>query len=180
MKTFTEYLTESYVNITSEHEKEVYAEQVFEILQKSYAKIGGIHGSGFSSPEDMIKNIPYWKLFKRNDKIIACVLYKDTNGRKLVALGSDGSDEGKNVAKRMLRDDIEHDRAYGEISDAVLRYLQKTYGDELHKFLVPSKEVGNILNKDVTPTGTYTYKRSIGGVEHEKAMYGSLGKKFKE
>ena len=180
MKTFIEYITESYINLSMDDEKKkTYANQVFDILQKSYAKIGGIHGSGFSSPEDMIQNIPYWKLFKRNDKIIACVLYKDRSGRKLVALGSDGSSEGKNIAKRMLRDDIERNRAYGEVSDAVLRYLQNTYGDELDKFLIPAKEAGKILNKEVTPTGIYTYRRLIGGVEHEKAMYGSLGKGFK-
>jgi len=180
MKTFIEYMAESYINLSNnDDKKKMYANQVFGILQKSYAKIGGIHGSGFSSPEDMIQNIPYWKLFKRDDTIIACILYKDKNGRKLVALGSDGSEEGKKIAKRMLRDDIERNRAYGEVSDAVLKYLQKTYGDELKEFLIPSTEVGKILKKEVTPTGDYTYKRSIGGVEHEKAMYGSLGKGFK-
>ena len=180
MKTFIEYMAESYINLSiNDDKKKMYANQVFDILQKSYAKIGGIHGSGFSSPEDMIENIPYWKLFKRDGNIIACILYKDKNGRKLVALGSDGSEEGKRIAKRMLRDDIERNRAYGEVSDAVLRYLQKTYGNDLEEFLVPSAEVGKILKKEVIPTGAYTYKRSIGGVEHEKAMYGSLGKGFK-
>ena len=131
MKIFEEYLNknllfEAYLNLTDESDKMKYATQVFDIIQQSYSKIGGIHGSGFSSPEDMVKNIPWWKLFKKDDRIIACCLYKNKNGRKLVAVASDGTPLGKDVAKRMLRDDIEFGRAYGEISDAVLRYLRRT------------------------------------------------------
>lgn len=185
MKTFKEYLTEqslteAYINLSSEEEKERYAEQVFDILQKSYAKIGGIHGSGFSSPEEMVKRIPWWKLFKRDGRIIACVLYKNTNGRKLVAMGSDGSPEGKEIAKRMLRDDIESGRAYGEVSDAVLKYLRRTYGDELEKYFVPSHSVADILHKEIEPTSKHTYKRKIGDTSHEKAMYGKTGQSFKK
>lgn len=44
------------------------------------------------SPDDMVKNIPFWKLYTKNDKVIMALLYKDKNGRKIVALGIDGSD----------------------------------------------------------------------------------------
>ena len=42
--------------------REKWVDQAWEMLNKTYAPIGGIKGSGFSSREDMIKNIPFWKL----------------------------------------------------------------------------------------------------------------------
>ena len=65
-----ELLFESYQNIFDEETKRKYANEVFELLQNAYSKIGGIKGSGFSSPEDMIQNIPFWKLFIYKGKVI--------------------------------------------------------------------------------------------------------------
>ena len=62
MVSFKEFLNESYKNITDHSEKEKYAEEVFNLLQRAYAKIGGLKGNGFQSPEDMIEKIPFWKL----------------------------------------------------------------------------------------------------------------------
>ena len=44
-----ELLFESYQNIFDEETKRKYANEVFELLQNAYSKIGGIKGSGFSS-----------------------------------------------------------------------------------------------------------------------------------
>jgi hypothetical protein len=40
----------------------------------------------------MIQNIPFWKLYTKDDNVIMAILYKEKNGRKLIALGIDGSD----------------------------------------------------------------------------------------
>lgn len=65
---FIEFLTESYINLFKEQEKEKYVDEVWDLIQTSYKPIGGIHGSGFKSKDDMIKNIPFWKLVKRGGK----------------------------------------------------------------------------------------------------------------
>lgn len=178
---FEQFLCENYKNLTSIEDKQKYKKQVWDVLDKSYQYIGGIKGSGFESIDAMLKNIPYWKIFTRNDKVIAVMLYKDKNGRKMVACGSDGSSEGKQIVKRMIQDDIRHQRAYGEISDALVGYVKKHFtADEIAKYFVKADQAGQILNKKVKPTGQFTYVRMIGGEPHEKMMYGKTHQKFKQ
>ena len=81
-------LFEHVINTSSRQDKLKYKDEVWNILQLSYQYIGGIKGSGFSSADEMVEKIPYWKLVKKNDKIVAVMLYKDKNGRKMVACGS--------------------------------------------------------------------------------------------
>lgn len=176
---FTEFLNETYKNITKITDKQKYAQQVWDVLNTSYQYIGGIKGYGFESIDSMVNNIAYWKIFTRNDKVVAVMLYKDKTGRKMVACGSDGSAEGKQIVKRMIEDDIRHQRAYGEISDALVGYVKRHFTqDEIAKYFIKSSEVGSILNKEVKPTGEFTYVRSIGGAPHEKMMYGKINQKF--
>lgn len=54
--------------------KKQYAQDVYAILQQSYQKIGGVKGSGFSSIQDMIDNIYFWKLYKQNGKVAAVLM----------------------------------------------------------------------------------------------------------
>ena len=44
MISFKEYLEEGYKNLFTDSQKRKYAEEAFAQLQKSYEKIGGIHG----------------------------------------------------------------------------------------------------------------------------------------
>jgi len=63
---FKEFIVENYKNLIGVKSREArlkYADAVWKILQDSYAKIGGIHGSGFESIEDMIEKIPFWKSY---------------------------------------------------------------------------------------------------------------------
>ena len=51
---FKEFITETFVNIigfddTAQANKEKYKDIVWQLLQKSYASIGGIKGSGFAN-----------------------------------------------------------------------------------------------------------------------------------
>lgn len=89
---FISELNENYKNfILNKDMKEKYKNEVWDLIQDSYSAIGGIKGSGFSSPDDMIENIPFWKVYTKNNKVLMVVLYKEKSGRKLVALGIDGS-----------------------------------------------------------------------------------------
>ena len=61
-KAFKEYLEEGYKNLFTDSQKRKYAEEAYAQLQKSYEKIGGIHGGGFKDVEDFIANIAFWNL----------------------------------------------------------------------------------------------------------------------
>ena len=181
MLQFLDFINENYKNITSKQHKQKYKDQVWDVLTKSYQYIGGIKGSGFENAQMMVDVIPYWKIFTRDDRVIAVMLYKDKNGRKMVACGSDGSVEGKRIVKRMIEDDIRHQRAYGEISDALVAYVLKHFTkDEIAKYFVPADQVSKILNKPVKPISQYAYTRVIGGEQHEKMMYGKPNQQFKQ
>jgi len=159
MKTFRKFLTEdlgvlteSYINLIgpkTNDEREKYADQVWDLLQKSYADIGGIHGNGFSSKQDMINNIKFWKLSKSGDKITSAIMYKDKNGRKAVALGTDGSNAGKKALFNTLGK--EFSRGYAELSGPALHAAVKTLGDETAKAVaMDSDDAADLLGKDVT------------------------------
>ena len=111
------YLTETIDNYFDYNEKQKYSQQVWDIIQRSYAPIGGIHGNGFKSIDDMIKNIPMWKIFRRGDTVKVIMLYKSKQGRKRVALGTDGSKEAKEMLAKMLIDEYRTKRTFGEVSD---------------------------------------------------------------
>lgn len=165
MKTFKEHiLTERFINLFDTSTKHRYADEVWDILQNSYKEIGGIKGSGFRSKEDMIENIPFWKLAKKGNKVVAVSLYKDKQGRKKVAGGTDGSEEGKKEFAKMTVDELLHGRSWGEISDKMYWFTRKHVGAEnLDKYLIPAKKVQELMPEDeIVPVDEYWYKRQLG------------------
>jgi hypothetical protein len=172
---FEHYLTETIDNYFKPEQKKKYSQQIYELLQKSYEKVGGLQGSGFRSAEDMIKNIPMWKVFRRGDEVKAVMMYKDKGGRKRVAIGTDGSDDGKNMLKKMLQDEYKSGRSFGEVSDSSLRFIQRLFSEaEMKKFTVPFDVVQKTLKgKELKDVNGYSYKRKIGGEWHEKIMLGN-------
>jgi len=192
MITFKQYLEERYINALKQTDKEQYKEEVFKILQDSYAKIGGIHGDGFRSPDDMVQNIPFWKMVRRNGKIVAVAMYKDTNGRKRVAIGTDGTEVGKAEIKKIVASDF--DRAYVEVSKASFYSMLKELGSSfLLKYVKVHDEVEKILGKQIDRNpphpsddfmkpvpefAPYMYAREIGGSKHVKLLFGTSGKKI--
>ena len=193
MKTFKHFLQERFINLLHDDpRKQQYANEVHGMLQKAYEKIGGIQGSGFNSPEDMVKNIPMWKLHKKGGKIRGVVMYKDTNGRKSVATATDGSEEGKRGVAQIYRDDIVRDRAYGERSASALSFTKKVVGAEhLKKHIIPYEHVQKTLGGDTEirrppaddpeiqrhpEFADHFYQRKIGDKWHTKLMFGTPGK----
>lgn len=184
-------LTETFVNLVGDDpNKEKYAEEVFQMLQAAYAGIGGIKGRGFSSAEDMIQNIPMWKLVRRNGKIVAGSMYRDKQGRKRVASFTDGSPEGKAGVAEIMANDFQ--RAYFEVSDRALGFMIKQVGvDFVRQFARTPEEVAEISGDEIQPVpdtdphldrfpelAPYFYQREIGGHLHTKIMLGSTGNKF--
>jgi hypothetical protein len=196
MLTFRQFLVqERFINlIHNDPKKHEYADEVKSLLDKSYASVGGIHGSGFKDKNDMIKNIPMWKLKKHQGKIVAAAMYKDKGGRKAVAIATDGTDHGKRGASEIMTGDLHTGRSYGEKSSKSLSFLKKSVGaEELKKHVIPYHEVHKHLDKneeirkpahddeEVQRHPEYKehfYQRKIGDTWHTKLMLGKPGKKI--
>lgn len=125
---FKTFISEAIDNlfIKDRVKREQYIDQIWDLLQKNYAKIGGIHGNGFNSKEEIITKIPMLKIFRQGEEVKAVICYKDSLGRKSVALGTDGSVEGKRMAANMKVADLSTGRMYGEVSGNSLFFLIKS------------------------------------------------------
>jgi hypothetical protein len=198
MYTFKQYIEEKFVNLLSvkpEHSelRDKHSQDVFNMVKKAYEPIGGIHGSGFNSHEDMKNKIPMWKIARSEGKIRAVSLYKDTGGRKRVAVASDGTPEGKKHLARMMVDDLKQNRSYGEISGPSLSFLKKHYPD-MHKHVHTfehAKKIHAAKGDEIHPVDDNDpevqkhpelknafYRRKIGGEMHTKIMLGTPDKKI--
>lgn len=143
-----QYLTERFLNLIGDDpRKQKYKNDVYELLVRSYKSIGGLKGDGTQSPDDLL-SIPFWKLVRKNGKIIAVILYKDKNGRKSVALGTDGS----STAIRALKDIMnkEPERSYSEKSKSSLNFFLKS-NPNAKDFLIPRDKVESIIGKKIFP-----------------------------
>ena len=160
------------LNLKDEKEKEKYTKIVYDLLQKAYAKIGGIKGSGFESPEDMIKKIKLWKIYRKDGKIIAGLMYKDKGFRKRVAIFTDGTKEGKQALKIMLRDDFE--RSVVEVSGPSLKFIKRNFPDLFEKYKIPCKEAEKILKEKLDCEDEYFYVRDINGNKLRKVLLGTV------
>lgn len=202
MLSFIQYLNENYKNFigsASREDRKKWADQVWEILQKSYAPIGGIKGSGFSSKQDMIDNIPFWKIYTKNDKVVAAAFYKDKGGRKSVAIATDGSDLGKKIVGDIFKASL--GVSYGEKSGPALATMIKNVPwDDLKNFLMTPEQVKKITGEEVVPIKKfgydnlddkdkktydkfpqlkpYFYVRKLGGEMHLKVSMGTPGLKI--
>lgn len=185
-------LDERFVNlIHDDPRKDQHAHEVMGLLRRSYASIGGIHGSGFKDEEDMKRNIPFWKLNKKNGKVVSAVMYKDKGGRKAVAAATDGSEEGKSGAAEMMKQDLVQGRSYGEKSSKSLSFIKRHVGaTELQKHVVPFHQVRHHMDDGEEirrpphddeelqrhpDLKDHFYQRRIGGEWHTKIMLGKPG-----
>lgn len=191
---FKTYIKEGYSNFIgakSVPDKQKWADRVWDMLQAAYDDIGGIKGSGFSNKEDMINNIPFWKIFHRGEKLIAVVLYKDTNGRKLVALGTDKSAAAKKILSNIFKEALKV--SYGEYSGKLLNTIVKGVSyEKLEPFLLDPIYVQKLLDKEIYPPNPkklnmmdaetynrfprlhkYFYMRDFGGKSYLKICLGT-------
>lgn len=201
---FKEYINERFVNafVDDVELKNKYKKQVWDILQTSYKDIGGIKGNGFNSPDDMVAKIPFWKMFVQNGVVHGVVMYKDKNGRKSVAAGTDGSPYGKKHMGDTMKNDIMLKRSFGEKSKASLGMTMKLIPwDVLEPFVKTPEEVRKLSKGDEIVAFTeykgevdantkitlekypqlkpYGYYRELAGKMEFKVMLGTSGNKIK-
>ena len=167
--------------------KNKYKQQVWDILQSSYATQGGIKGSGFSSADDML-NIPFWKLNVVNDEVLAVVMYKfkeagtvDTDVRKLVALGTKFDITRKSEISKKLYDIMKNEfgRSLFEVSGLAEGYMKKNFPELFSKFKISFDKAEQIMNDDeLRKVNDYRYERKIGDVRYEKVLLGKLKHRY--
>lgn len=144
-------LDERFINLfTRDIEKRrEYADEVWDILQKSYASVGGIKGSGFKDKEDMINNLPFWKLATKNGEVVAVGMFKDKNGRKRVAVGAKRAPGAKEKVVDMMLSDLKMKRSWGEVSGPSWGFLMKNVPEDIIlQALIPIEKVRKLLPDD--------------------------------
>ena len=187
---FADFLIEKITNLLPRHEKlkAHHAPEVHRMLQKAYEPVGGLHGNGFKDHADMVKNVHMWKIHHTGGKVKAALMYKEKHGRKMVAMASDGSDEGKAALAKTIKHDIVNKKAHAEVSGPALHFLKKQIPD-LHKHAMNMKQVravnpGEKLRKPPADDPEiarhpemkkHFYQRQIGGQWHTKLAVGHPG-----
>jgi hypothetical protein len=187
----TDILVERFVNLLGDDpEKDKYVDVVWDMITKSYARIGGIQGKGFSTKEDLINNIPFWKLVRKDGDIVAGAFYRDKAGRKRVAVATNGTDTGKVALASIMANDF--DRAYFEVSDPSLGFMIKQVGLDFVQGYARSVEQAQQISGDELQAppaddphvvkypslANNFYQRDIGGHMHTKIMLGTAGNKI--
>ena len=187
----TDILVERFVNLLGDDpEKDKYVDVVWDMITKSYARIGGIQGKGFSTKEDLINNIPFWKLVRKDGDIVAGAFYRDKAGRKRVAVATNGTDTGKVALASIMANDF--DRAYFEVSDPSLGFMVKQVGLDFVQGYARSVEQAQQISGDELQAppaddphvvkypslANNFYQRDIGGHMHTKIMLGTAGNKI--
>lgn len=178
-------ITETFDNLFDKDtdKRQQYAQQVFNLIQNAYKPIGGMKGSGFKSPQDMIDNIPMWKLFRRGDNVKAVMLYKDKNGRKRVAMATDGSPDAKSTITQMIKDEYQQSRSYAEISGPSLKFHKRILGDQgLDDITIPASQATATMGADesqVRIINPFEYQRNLNGEWITKRMIGTPGNNIK-
>ena len=161
-------LLERVYNAFTSNDKMKYADQVWDVLQKSYANLRGGFGTA-SSLEELIDKSGLWKIVVRDGKVSAVNIYRDQHGRKSIASGTDGSPQGKKDFMMLKSADVKYNRAWVEVSDAPERILSKMGAKP-----IPSKFAGPLTGKEILDYNEdgYHYTRLIAGEPHEKIMFG--------
>jgi hypothetical protein len=176
MFTFKQFLTETVINTFTHAEKEKHAAEVLALLIKSYEKVeGGFASAGLNTEAGLIANSAFWKLVKKDGVLKVAVIYKDKGGRKLVAIGTDGSADAKREMGKILVRDLAH--AYTEVSGAPEAMIKKLHAEVIKQYLIPPEQVQDILKVEVRPAADgIHYERVIGGRWVTKMMLGTPGK----
>jgi predicted esterase YcpF (UPF0227 family) len=171
-------VNEHFVNIvTTEDESNLlhkYKDQVYDMLMKAYAPIGGILGC--DNVDMLVDDSDFWKLFIKNGKLCAVAVYTfKRGGRKLMYCGTDGTSQGKDCLMTIIGDDLRlKDRnAWAEVSDK----MEHIYINKKGATPVPA-EIAQKIMKDkpfvkIHDDG-FHYDRIIGGEVHTKIMVGNV------
>lgn len=154
----------------SDTDIDTYADDIINMIDATYSKIGGI-GMSVKSSSDIKKLAPTWDLNDidaDDDMDVANATKPKSAGNKFVAGMSDGSPKAKEVLVKYLMTSLKKNGNYAELSGAPAHIAQKNgipYIDDEDK-------VRKALKKDITWLGDGWYERSIKGRKLKKRLFG--------
>lgn len=168
------------VNIDNKNEIAEKILFVYDMLDKSY------NGNFLSAnnSEQLLERVNYITLFYKSKKIIACAVYGNFIGHKLIGIGSDKSDEGKKAVKEIIKRDIEKLEYYywAEVSGVIEYFFAQNNGNPIPN--IYASEILSRKNSNITLLNDgIHYTRNIGGVHGKlikKCIYGFKNKEIYE
>lgn len=167
---------EKYTNLFRDDPKadfDKWKDQAYELLQKSYAPIGGL--LGVPDADALVNDSDMWKIVNHGNQILAICIYTfKRTGRKLTACGCLQGPDGKADpgAKAWLYDILSADmkirNGWAEVDRKMESILRERGGVPILADISEKLMYGKKFTyKD--PDG-YHYRRIIGGEEHEKIV----------
>lgn len=161
-------------------------DDVFDMIQKSYDKIGG-HAK-IRKPEDIAASYPIWDLADVDkdpepDVAELSTQSSTTGGLKGGAIATDGSPEAKTHLMHFLKDFYNTPGNWGEVSGAMANILIKKLGftpiedEKIVKKLLGNKQIiwygaNNPSGNNLGVSGWYS--RQIGDHDHVKIIVGNV------
>lgn len=155
-------------------------DELFALIQKSYAPIGG--HVDFQKPEDLPSNHTHWTAIDVDadpEPDALRVGKKKSGGLKMTAGASDGSPEGKKAYVEKSAELLNIPGNYGELSGAIAHIMITRYNVS---FVNNPEDVQKLLGKEIEwvgehPSGKYPnhpgwYIRTLGKEKHMKIMMG--------
>lgn len=183
MKTFLDFicqLDERVLTIgfnkSQEPLREQHRQAIHDILRRSYEEIGGYGGLEAGTEEESqaihsdISHAGLIKVIHRNGIPTAVALYKKQFGRKLIAVGTNGTEQGKKDFGQIANEDHNLKRAWLEASGK----LEHLYKNKIGYPVIHSHKMSALTGKtDIDPVeGSEHYTRSIGGTIKRKIGLG--------
>lgn len=169
-------LNERFLNLFQVNDKEKYFTEISDLINETYDSIGGFVGD----INEFLTDKYFWKLVKRNGKIVAGKIYKGLRGRKSVCGFTDGSFLGKIELKNIVKEDIKLGRSWVEVSgnmENVYKYSAKATPMSRTEVEIIMK----LINKEIISweSDNIHYSRIIKGKKLTKVMYGNYIEDFK-
>ena len=154
---------------------------IWQMLVSSYENIGGL--KTYRSKEDFLRKVKYAKIVYNNADIVACAIYRNMEGSyKMVAIGCNQEDIGKQGIQAIIKDDIEKldYHFWAEVSGAIEHYFRKYNGYPMPNILAP--EILSISSELIrlSKNDNVHYERQISNEWFEKMIYGAKSKEVYE
>ncbi|PNW26939.1 hypothetical protein [Formosa algae] len=159
----------------NQKEKTLYANTVYNLLEDAYSSCGGINlASGFKNADDMIKNIPVWRLTFNNNELISVMLFKvKSNKLKMVAYAP-----LTNIDPVIRKSDLQFmlNNSFAELSGKLLSITLKEIKSTWRAFV--SKSPKQTLKKGIITLSTYLKTKALP--KNSEGMYWKLKKDYPE
>ncbi len=114
-----------------------------------------------------------WKLILKKGEVIAVTIFKAKHGLKLVAMGADRLNYGKEAVvalSRSIKEDLKH--IWMEVSGSAENFLM-THCDAC-RYIINNTFADALLGKELTlDTNGYHYSRKIANIQKSKIIVGT-------